>query len=115
MRPKPLLIFAFTCCALAALASPSLAAGAGAQAENPIAALMTPAGCSVLAFGTPEPLFLSICSVQLECADSSVISCTGNTPCYTGGTNDNCVFCSGSQQSCCTGPSCCQVCAANAE
>ena len=108
MRPK--LLLAVVCWSLATLASPSLAAGAGTQAENPIAALMAPAGCSALGFGTPEPLFLTTCTIQLECANSSVISCTGNTPCSTGGAYDNCVFCSGSQQACCPGVTCCQVC-----
>lgn len=112
MRPNSLLVLAFG--SLILLAAPGLADEAKGNDEGPLAALFTPAGCRALPFGTPEPLFLTTCSVQLECGDSSVISCMGNTPCSTGGTNDNCVFCSGSQQACCpSGPTCCQTCAAN--
>jgi hypothetical protein len=50
--------------------------------------------------------------VQVECADSSVISCSGNSTCSTGGTNNRCVVCDGVQQFCCL-QTCCEVCAAN--
>lgn len=107
MRPKPLLVLAIACM-LTVLASPGFAATAGAQVENPIAALMTPSGCSALALGTPEPLFLT-CTVQVECADSSVLSCSGAS-CSTGGTNNQCVVCDGTQQGCCTMGTCCDLC-----
>ena len=110
MRPK--LVLAVVCWSLAALASPSLADEAKAEAESPIAAMFAPAGCGTLTMiGTPEPLFMT-CTVQVECADNSVISCSGSS-CSSGGPSNSCVICNGAQQSCCTGPSCCQVCEEN--
>jgi hypothetical protein len=108
MRPKFFLALAVTCCVLTGLASPSPAAVAGEQAEGPIST-MEPAGCGALTIGIPEPLFLT-CSVQVECADSSIKSCSGNS-CSTSGANHECVTCNGVQQGCCTGDTCCQVCA----
>jgi hypothetical protein len=108
MRPKSLFLLAVVCCALTVLASPSLAAGAEAQTENPIAALMAPGGCSALAIGTPEPLFMT-CTIQVECADSSVVSCSGAT-CSTGGTGNQCVVCDGTTHGCCTTGTCCDMC-----
>lgn len=53
---------------------------------------------------------LGTCFVQMECADETVISCSGNSSCSTGGTGGNCVICDGVQQACCQGSSCCQWC-----
>ncbi|HMB52247.1 MAG TPA: hypothetical protein VKU40_02950, partial [Thermoanaerobaculia bacterium] len=54
-----------------------------------------------------EPLFMGPCSVQMECADESVISCNGNNSCSTQG---NCVVCDGVQEECCAGATCCDEC-----
>ncbi len=114
MRPKFFLALAAACCALPLLASPSFAAVEGVQTGNPITALMAPAGCGALAFGIPEPTFMT-CTVQVECGDGSVKSCSGST-CSTSGSNNECVTCNGFQQGCCTGgPTCCQLCAADRE
>ena len=107
MKPKLLLIIAWSLAA--AIASPSLADEIKA---GPIEALFASAGCGTLQIGTPEPLFLTGCLVQVECADSSVVSCSGSTTCSTGGTNNRCVVCDGVQQGCCPA-TCCEVCAAN--
>lgn len=112
MRPKLPLVVAVVCWSLAALASPSLADEAKAEAAGPIATLFAPAGCGTVATSTAEPLLLKSCSVQIECADSSVISCSGSNTCATGGTNNRCVVCDGVQQSCCP-VTCCEQCAAN--
>jgi hypothetical protein len=111
MRPKLLLVLA--CCSLILLASPSLAEMARGEAEGPIAAVVTPASCGTATTGIPEPLFMA-CTVQVECADSSVISCPGNNTCSTGGTNNRCVVCDGVQQSCCPA-TCCEACEAQRE
>ena len=108
MRPK--LVLAVVCWSLAALASPSFADKAKTEAEIPIAAIFAPSGCGPLTtIGTPEPAFMT-CTVQVECADSSVISCSGNS-CSSGGPDNSCVICNGVQQNCCTVGTCCEVCA----
>lgn len=109
MRPRFLLVLAFTCCALTFLAFPSPAAAAGATAENTIAAIFAPAGCGTPTAVTPKPLFIT-CTVQIECADSSVVSCSGSSTCSTGGTNNRCVVCDGVQHDCCP-KTCCEECA----
>jgi hypothetical protein len=110
MRPKSLLVLA--CCSFILLASPGLADKAKVEAKSPIATLSAPVGCSILTTGTPEPLFLTGCFVNLECADSSIVSCSGNTTCSTGGYNDRCVICDGVLQDCCP-ETCCEVCEDN--
>lgn|GEM_PF-2289614 len=112
MRPKFLLVLAVTCCAITVLASPSLAAADGAQSENPIAAIFGPADSGTLRTGTPEPLFLSGCFVQVECADTSVVSCSGSSSCTTSGINNRCVTCDSVPHGCCP-ITCCENCAMN--
>jgi len=109
MRPK--LFLTVACCSLILFAAPGLAKEAKVEAEGTIAAIFAPANCANPAIGIPEPLF-RVCSVQVECADSSVISCPGTSTCSTGGTNNRCVICDGVQQGCCPA-TCCEVCAAN--
>lgn len=110
MRPKFILLLAS--CSLIFLVSPGFADGVKPQAEGTIAAMFAPVGCGTLASGTPEPLFLAGCLVQVECADNSVVSCSGNTTCSTNGTNDRCVICDGVQQGCCP-VTCCETCEAS--
>jgi hypothetical protein len=93
MRPKYLLVLA--CCSLILLAAPGLADEAKVEAESPIAAIFAQAGCGTLTIGIPEPLFLASCLVQVECADSTVVSCSGNNTCSTNGINNRCVICDG--------------------
>ncbi len=109
MRPKTFLAVA-TCCVLTVLASPCFADAGGAQAGGPIASMFAPAKCGTLTtMDTPEPLFMT-CTVQVECADSSVISCSGNT-CSSSGPDNSCVTCNSVQQGCCPGgETCCQTC-----
>lgn len=107
MRPKSLLVLAVACWSLTALASPGLAEEVK-DAAGPAIVMAVPATCNTLSMDVPQPLFMA-CTVQVECANSSVISCSGNT-CSTGGSNNSCVICNGVQQSCCPGPTCCQMC-----
>lgn len=109
MRPNPVLVL--TCCSLMLLAAPSFADEVKGEAEGPLATIFAPAGCGTLTTGTPEPLFLAGCSVQVECADSTMVSCSGDNTCSTGGTNNRCVVCDGVQQGCCP-TTCCEQCAA---
>jgi hypothetical protein len=59
-----------------------------------------------------KPVFLTACMVQIECDDSSVVSCSGNTSCQTtdGG---HCVQCDGAGGGCCVAATCCEVCDSN--
>lgn len=54
-----------------------------------------------------DPLHLT-CTLQIECADGSVISCMGNNSCTTSG-DGRCTVCDGVQTACCA-VSCCEVC-----
>lgn len=109
MKPQPFLLLA---CTLLLLSAPGFADETRRETENRIAAIFAPVKCATSVTGVPEPLFRVGCSVQVECADSSVISCSGNNTCSTGGTNNRCVVCDGTQQGCCPA-TCCEVCAAN--
>lgn len=110
MRPKPLL--ALACCSLILLASPGLADEAKVEAKGQIAALWAPARCVTPTTGIPEPSFMT-CTVQIECADTSVVSCSGNS-CSTGGINNRCVICDSVQHGCCP-VTCCEQCQADWE
>jgi hypothetical protein len=110
MRPKSAVVLAIVCCTV--IVSPSLAAMEGTPAPQLLAAIFAPADSATLPAGTPEPSFLSGCTVQVQCADNSVVSCSGNSTCSTGGTNNRCVVCDGVQHGCCP-QTCCEVCDAN--
>lgn len=112
MRQQLFLVLAVpTCCILTLLASPCLADVAGVQAEGPIGARVAPAKCGTLTttMGTPEPLFMT-CTVQVECSDGTIKSCSGNS-CSTSGYNGRCVTCNGVQVGTCCPTSCCEDCA----
>ncbi len=112
MRPNPRLVLA--CCSLLLLASPSLADEAKGGAEGPVATIAAPARCGTPMIGTPEPLFMT-CTVQVECANGEVKSCSvggSGGSCSTGGINNRCVICNGVQGDCCP-ETCCEMCQNN--
>jgi hypothetical protein len=103
------------CICLIASAGPALAAqGESAQAQ-PTAPQVDAARCAAEASVLPslfpvEPVEQA-CTLQIECADGSVISCMGNYSCQTSG-NGRCTICDGVQTACCP-QTCCEVCEQN--
>jgi len=59
----------------------------------------------------PVAPLVQACTLQLECADGSVISCNGNSSCSTS-SNGRCTICDGVQTACCP-KTCCEVCDEN--
>lgn len=119
MKPKtlPLSLLVFGCLVL--VAAPALA-DAEAQpvaeeaASTEAVADDAPPACPALDAGLVEPLLQAPCSVSVECADGSMVSCTGDSSCSTSGTNGRCVTCDGVQEACCP-KTCCENCEENLE
>jgi len=86
-------------CCLALLALPSLAA---APADQPA----TPA--PVIGSFPIQPILLSTCTLQIECDDGSIVSCSGNSSCTTSN-GGRCAVCDGVQAGCCA-KTCCEDC-----
>lgn len=97
----------FCLCSLCLLASaaPALAEGQAAVAE----AQAPNAGQAPDLF--PVAPLVQACTLQIECADGSVISCNGNSSCSTSG-GGRCTTCDGVQTACCP-KTCCEVCEEN--
>jgi hypothetical protein len=111
---KLLLPITTLCCCLAVVALPSLAeetndqsASQPATTEESGSEAATEAP-EALALDLEEPVLLSGCFLQVECDDSSVISCSGNSSCNTS-PNGRCAICDGVSAGCCA-KSCCEVC-----
>jgi hypothetical protein len=98
------------CCLLLFLAVPSHAVASESALPWMVNASM-PGTCSqareVSAKDAP-PIFAFTCSLQVECADSSVISCNGTTTCQTS-PDGRCVICDGNTAGCCP-QTCCESC-----
>src|SRR4029453_4648440 len=99
------------CCLLMLLATPSEAADASSSAVVAPYAESTPVASIAGQSLSPldNAIFLT-CFLQLECDDSSVISCSGNSCQTTNG--DHCAQCDGVTAGCCAHP-CCEICQDN--
>lgn len=100
-----------TLCTLALLSVPALAEEPANQPEAPIAQPATAGTCPAPTFAALGDPIAPACSVQLECSNGTIKSCSGNNSCSTSGPNNSCVTCDGQQQGCCTGGTCCGDCA----
>ena len=101
------------CCLLPALSTSSESAASPYAAIGVFDAKGLPAACTAArtssSLGGP---IANACFLQVECADSSVISCNGASTCQT--TPDGlCVQCDGVPGECCDDQTCCDACIDN--
>lgn len=118
MRTRTCLALLLACTCWLALAQSGLAQQAPAVPAGPatpsagaaLASLFLPAALTQAAPG--DPVALNACSITVQCADGTSVSCNGSNSCSTSGTNNRCVTCDGVQQGCCA-QTCCEQCDEN--
>ncbi len=109
MKPVLFFVLALACSTSALLAFPASVATGVPESEIPWLAKPAFRACATLATTVAEPVLLSGCFIQVECSDSSIVSCSGNSTCSTGGASNRCVICDGVNRGCCA-ETCCEVC-----
>lgn len=110
MKANLVLALFFVCCFGLVFQTSSVVAEEVATGDKaPSVAEVDPPACDPETAAFSDPVFASTCFVQVECSNGSVISCSGNSTCSTGGTNHRCVICDGVNKGCCP-KTCCEVC-----
>ncbi len=88
-------------CCLCLLALPASAATPAGQ-DAPVSS------APILGTFPLQPVPLSVCTLQIECDDGSIVSCMGNSSCTTSN-GGKCAVCDSVQAGCCA-KTCCEAC-----
>jgi hypothetical protein len=98
------------CCLLLVFATPSHATNLQNTLSWMSNVASLPGACTTAqaAQSKSSLIFAASCSLQVECADSSVISCGGASTCNTS-PDGRCVICDGVTAGCCP-QTCCETC-----